>query len=55
VRGKVVAIQAFSFSCRSAVSRQLPPSWLKVASPSIPSSRSHLQNPADSVIFFADL
>jgi len=38
VRGRVSAIQNLSFSHCSSVNRQLPPSWLKVASPSIPSS-----------------
>src|ERR1019366_953962 len=38
VRGRVAAIQAFSLSCCSTVSRQLPPSWLKLVRPSIPSS-----------------
>ena len=38
VRGSVSEIQAFSLSCCCAVSRQAPPSWPKLARPSIPSS-----------------
>ena len=38
VRGRVSPIQAFSLSCCSTVSRQVPPSWPKLAKPSTPSS-----------------
>src|SRR5208282_3245419 len=39
VRGRAAAIQTFSLSCCSAVSRQEPPSWPKFVRPSTPSSR----------------
>ena len=38
MNGRVAAIQAFSLSCCSTVSRQEPPSWPKVARPSMPFS-----------------
>src|SRR5882757_8336313 len=38
VRGNVSPIQSVSLSCCSAVNRQLPPSWPKLARPSMPSS-----------------